>query len=106
MRTMVHVSIPVEAGNAQIKSGELPKLMQSVMQELKPEAAYFFPQNGRRTALFFIDLADASQIPPIAERFFVTLNAEVTFTPVMNAQDLQKGIELVMKNLEKVPALA
>ena len=104
MRTMVKVSIPVEAGNAQIKSGALPKVVEGALKELKPEAAYFFPENGRRSMLLFIDLADPSQIPLVAERFFVGLNADVTMTPVMNAQDLQKGIELAMKNLSQVPA--
>jgi hypothetical protein len=32
------------------------------------------------------------QIPAIGEPFFAGLNAEVYFTPVMNAEHLQKGL--------------
>jgi hypothetical protein len=37
-------------------------------------------------------MPDASAIPIFAEPFFKELNAEVTFAPPMNAEDLQKGL--------------
>ena len=92
MRTMVRVTIPAETGNATIKSGRLPQLMGEVMGRLKPEAAYFTADKGSRTAYFFIDLKDQSDIPGIAEPFFQELNATVEFQPVMNADDLKKGL--------------
>ena len=92
MRTMLTVSIPVAKGNAAIKDGSLPKTMEGFMSEFKPEAAYFYPANGRRTAVMFFDLKEPSQIPVVAERFFMALDAEVTMTTVMNADDLKKGL--------------
>ena len=92
MRTMLRVTIPVEAGNATIKNGRLPQLMERVLGELKPEAAYFTADGGSRTAYLFIDLKDVSDIPSIAEPFFMELNASVEFMPVMNAEDLKKGL--------------
>ena len=68
----------------------------AAMQDLKPEAAYFYPENGKRACLMVFDMKDPSQIPVIAERFFMELNAEVTLTPVMNADDLKKGLEASM----------
>jgi hypothetical protein len=38
------------------------------------------------------DLPDASGIPPFAEPFFRELEADVELAPVMNAEDLQKGL--------------
>jgi hypothetical protein len=38
------------------------------------------------------DLPDASDIPPFAEPFFNELNADVQLAPVMNGDDLQKGL--------------
>ncbi len=95
MRTMLKVSMQVEAGNQAIKDGKLPKIMENALQTLRPEAAYFFAENGLRTAMMFFDLKDPSQIPVIAEPFFMGLNATVEFTPVMNADDLKKGLASV-----------
>ncbi len=93
MRTMLRVTVPVEAGNRAIKDNSLPKIFQSVAEDLKPEAAYFFAQDGKRGALFFFDLKDSSQIPSISEPLFMGLNATVELTPVMNVDDLRSGLE-------------
>ena len=93
MRTMVKVSFPVETSNRAIKDGGLPKVIMSAMDTLKPEAAYFFTENGKRTALMVFDMKDPSDIPSVAEPFFMNLDAEVSFTPVMNANDLKVGLE-------------
>jgi hypothetical protein len=90
---MLKVMMPVEKGNQAIQNGTLSKVMIGALQELKPEAAYFYPENGKRACLMVFDMKDPSQIPVIAERFFMELNAEVTLTPVMNADDLKKGLE-------------
>jgi len=92
MRTMLRVQIPAERGNVAIKNGKLPEVMKQVLDKWKPEAAYFFSLDGKRTALFVLDLKDPSQIPLLAEPFFIELNAEVQLTPVMNAEDLMKGL--------------
>jgi hypothetical protein len=92
MRMMLRVVMPVEAGNAAVKDGSLARTFQTVSDQLKPEAAYFFPDEGRRSALFVFDMKDASQLPSIAEPLFMGLNAAVSLFPVMNAADLQKGL--------------
>lgn len=93
MRTLLKVSMPVEAGNKAIKDGTLPATIQSIIDSHRPEASYFYAENGKRTALFVLDLKDTAQIPELAEPLFQTLNAEVQFYPVMNAADLRSGLE-------------
>jgi hypothetical protein len=92
MRMMLKVSIPAEAGNSAIKDGSLPKIMADSLERLKPEAAYFLAENGLRTAIMVIDVADPSDIPRIAEPFFAGFNAGVSLQPVMTADDLKKGL--------------
>ena len=96
MRMMLKVVMPVEKSNQAIQNGALPKLLASTMQELKPESAYFFPENGKRSCMMVFDMKDSSQLPVITERFFMELNAEVSMVPVMNADDLKKGLEASM----------
>jgi hypothetical protein len=92
MRTLVKVTIPVEGGNKAILDGTMPRLIQEALDRLRPEAAYFYPEQGCRTALMVIDMKESSSLPEIVEPFFTGFNARVECTPVMNAQDLQAGL--------------
>src|SRR5690242_5472637 len=101
MRCLLKVSIPVETGNAGIADGTLPRTIESIVNELKPEAAFFAEENGKRTGFIFIDLKDSSQIPAVAEPWFLAFNAQVEFHPAMNLEDLKKsasGMERAVKN--------
>ncbi len=105
MRCLLKVSIPVETGNAAITDGTLPKTIESILNELKPEAAYFAEDNGKRTGFIFFDLKDTSQIPVVAEPWFLAFNAHLEFHPAMNLEDLKKatpGIEKAVKNYRRV----
>jgi len=84
--------VPVETGNAAIKDGSLPKIIGATMENLKPEAAYFFPDGGVRTAIMVFDMKDASEVAKIAEPIFEALNATIEFMPVMTIDDLKKGL--------------
>jgi len=42
MRTMIRITVPVDAGNKSIQNGTLPQTIAETMERLKPEAAYFF----------------------------------------------------------------
>jgi hypothetical protein len=92
MRVMVKFAVPVETGNAAIRSGKLEKVVHQMVEDLKPEAAYFFPTGGERGGFFVLNMQDSSQIAAIAERFFLGLNAKVELVPVMAPDDLQKGL--------------
>jgi hypothetical protein len=92
MRMLLRVSIPVEAGNAAAKDGTLGSTIEGILADLKPEAAYFFADDsGQRSGSIVFDMKDASQIPSVAEPWFLAFNAKVSFRPVMNPQDLAKA---------------
>ena len=87
----MQVSIPTGAGIAKMKDGNLPKTIQSILAEQKPEAAYFYEENDRRTGAIFLDVADPSRIPAIAEPWFLAFNASVELHPAMTPDDLAKA---------------
>lgn len=93
MRMLMKVQMPTDAGNEAIRNGTLPNVMLEVVKTLGAEAAYFLPEDGMRTALIFFEMGDSSEIPPAAEPFFMGLQAKVTLAPVMNAAELQAGVE-------------
>ena len=92
---MLRWTVPVERGNETIKDGSLAQTIETLMGELEPEAAYFWPENGERAGMMVFDMADPTQIPQIAEPFFLNVDAAVEFVPVMNADDLRKALEKV-----------
>jgi hypothetical protein len=93
MRMMVTIRVPVEPGNRAIKDGTLPKVIQQTLEHIKPECAYFFVENGKRTMRAVFHLDQASGMVPAFEPAMVQLNAEVELTPCMTAEDLKFGLE-------------
>ncbi|MBX9426941.1 MULTISPECIES: hypothetical protein [Streptomyces] len=92
MRMLLKVQMDTQASNEAIRQGTLSKLMENAMSELRPEAAYFGVENGCRTAYMFFDLTDPSQMPKLSEPFFLELEAKISYAPVMNPEDLRKGL--------------
>lgn len=98
MRMLLRVSIPVETGNAAAKAGTLGSTIQGILADLKPEASYFFADdNGDRSGSIVFDMKDTSQIPAIAEPWFLAFNARVSLRPVMSPQDLAASLPGVAK---------
>ncbi len=89
MRFLVKVSVPVGAGNDAARKAF--DVIPSILEEQKPEAAYFVATGGQRTALLFVHMDDPSELPKIAEPWFLAFNASIEVTPAMVAEDLQKA---------------
>jgi hypothetical protein len=101
MRMLMRVSLATEKANEAIRNGTLQTTIQKILAEVKPEAAYFMADDaGNRMGAIVFDMQDSSQIPGLAEPWFLAFDAKVTFRPVMTPQDLgaaAPGIEKAVK---------
>lgn len=93
MRMLIRVKPELHAANEAIKDGSMQKAIQLAHERLQPEAAYFLPQDGQRTAYFFCDLPDESQLVAMLDPFFSNLKATVDVYPAMNFDDLRAGFD-------------
>ena len=88
MRFLAKVTISPQKGNEALRSGALQTTIESAMQRLKPEAAYFFEEDGKRECIFVFNL----DVPSLLKPLFPNLDASVEVTSVMNATEFQQGL--------------
>ena len=92
MRMLMKWRLGTREASEAIRSGRMADINKTLDELTKPEAQYFCTEGGSRTSYTFFDLADPSDIPPIAEPLFQELNATVEFFPAMNGDDLGAGL--------------
>lgn len=92
MRVMLRAHFDTAATNEGIKTGSLPQAVKKLMDKVKPEAAYFGLHEGVRSCWIVFDLQDSSQMPALMEDLHLQFNAELEVGPVMNAEDLARGL--------------
>ncbi|MEU4352198.1 hypothetical protein [Streptomyces sp. NPDC023838] len=97
MRTLMKIEMDTAKANDAIRNGTLQKTVESALEALQPEAAYFTAQNGCRTAFIVFDMTDSSHMPKFSEPFFMELGAKVSYTPVMDRDDLRKGLSALAR---------
>lgn len=90
MRFLLKARPNTDRLNQHIADGSFGPRLQQILSEVKPEAAYFTEEEGRRTAILIIDVQQVTDIPKVAEPFFF-MGAEVFMHPVMSAEDLAKA---------------
>ena len=92
MRMLMKWRLGVKEASEAIHSGRMAEINKTLDDLTKPEAQYFCTEGGTRTGYVVFDLADPSDIPPIAEPLFRELNATVEFFPVMDVAELGAGL--------------
>lgn len=101
MRFMIKAMWDVEAGNQVIRDGVLGEKVEQILAELQPEATYFTAEGGKRGCTMIVQMQDASEIPAVAEPFFLIGNASVEILPVMLPEDLAKAGDAIGRAVEK-----
>lgn len=94
MKMLLMVECPNEPFNTLVRAGKVGEVVERILESIKPEAAYFTEQDGKRGAVLLVDVQEPSDVPTFAEPFFLNFNATCKFRIVMSPQDLQKaGLE-------------
>lgn len=101
MRFMISFGMPTETANAAIKEGNFPQTVQSIMEEIQPEAAYFTDVDGGRGGVLIVNMDDASQLPAVVEPLFFALGATIKVQLVMAPEDLQRAMPSLEQAAQK-----
>ncbi len=91
MKMLLTVDIPHEPFNALVRSGKAGELIGRILETIKPEAAYFTEQDGRRGGIFVVDVKSPSDVPSFSEPFFLNFQADCKFRMLISPEDLQKA---------------
>jgi len=66
---MLTFHIPHEEGNAALEDGRFVPTVQSIIEELQPEAAYFGPVEGARGGYLVVNMDEAPEFCAVAARY-------------------------------------
>lgn len=91
MRYLMQIQMPAEPFNTLSKKGMASSKLSRVLEETKPEAIYFTDTDGERGAIAVYNLEKVSEVPSVAEPWFLTFNARVTFRIAMTPGDLKNS---------------
>ena len=91
MRILMEVKLPLEPFNSYVRDGSAGARIQKILADAKPEAAYFGDRDGKRGGILVVNMENASQVPALAEPWFLGFNAHVEFSVVMTPEDLGRA---------------
>lgn len=88
MRFLMRITIPDDPFNDFVRNGSISDTMGKILGDIKPEAAYFVEMNGHRTGILIVNMNNTSEMPTLAEPWFLLFKADVEFHPAMMPEDL------------------
>ncbi|MES2070118.1 MAG: panthothenate synthetase [Pseudomonadota bacterium] len=98
MRMLLSVVLPHEPFNTLVRDGTVGAKIRNILEATKPEAVYFTEQDGHRGAVVVVNVERASQVPALAEPWFLNFDADCKFRIAMTPEDLQQaGLEALGK---------
>ena len=91
MRILFKISIPPEPFNTLARDGGVGPKMGAILEATKPESIYFTGNDFGRGAVAVYDLEDGSQVPAVAEPWFLTLNAKIEYSVAITPEELMRS---------------
>jgi hypothetical protein len=93
MRFLIRVRTPTESGNKVVSDPNFLTKLEEYLNKVKPEAAYFMPIEGQRAGAFIVNIESNEQVPAIVEPLFQWWGSNIDVVPVMNFEELKKGLQ-------------
>jgi len=91
MRMMLSVTFPTAKFNELWRKGEVGPKIQQILQDIKPEAAYFGKGNGgQRGVVVIVDVSTAADVPRFTEPWYLMFEATVEVCHCMSVEDIAK----------------
>jgi len=91
MQMLMHLRFPVEPFNDMVRNGTAGPMIQAILEEIKPQAAYFTAGSGQRGGILVVETNSPSDLAKFAEPFFLNFEADVEFEPFMTPEDLGRA---------------
>ncbi len=91
MKMLVNVLCPVEPFNSMVRNGTAGEIIGRIVKDIKPESIYFTEHEGNRGAVMVVNVANASDVPSIAEPWYLNFEAICEFRIAMSPDDLMKA---------------
>lgn len=98
MKMILTVTMPHEPFNELIKDGSVGKVLNEILGELKPDAAYFSLNEGKRSLFLVINVDKGADYVKYAEPFFLKFNADIKYDIVITPEEIKNsGLEEIGK---------
>jgi len=91
MRMLMSITIPHEPFNTAVRNGTAGQIIGKILDSVKPEAAYFTELGGQRAGILVVNVNTPSDIPVLAEPWFLNFEADCEFRIAMTPEDLQRA---------------
>ena len=91
MRMMLSVTFPTPKFNELSRQGQIGPKIKQILQDIKPEAAYFGKENkGQRGAIIIVDVASPADISRVTEPWYLVFDAQVETSICMLPEEIAK----------------
>jgi hypothetical protein len=98
MKMLLNVTMPHEPFNEMTRKGTIGKTLEQILGEIKPEAAYFSLNNGKRHAVLVLNVDKPGDYVRYAEPFFLKFNADIKYDIVITPEEIRNsGLEAIGK---------
>jgi hypothetical protein len=91
MRLLMHVHLPLEPFNAAVSDASAGQKIKRILDADKPGAIYFCQHHRQRGGTLVVNINDASDMPVLAEPWFLTFKLNAEFRVAMTPDDLVRS---------------